>query len=198
MKRLPGIWSPAAAPGRGALTIVRVLRVVDTRDYELVGDRAVPVPGSGTERECDRCQRTHVVHAHVQLSDGSAAIVGTGCMGSADMAKRARSLAAKAKRDRTAEIALAHERVLVAELDRAVAMLPAPPVHTIRIVDTGDKYSRYRAEMGDAWVMLWKSTLEAPDRQSLIRSWREHRLAELGITHRHYMAQREVERSQRR
>lgn len=181
-----------------APAIVRVLRVVDTREYELVGDRAVPVPGTGNERQCDRCQRMHVVHAHVRLSDGSSAIVGTGCMGSGDMAKAARSLAAKAKRDRVEEIALAHARVLVAEEKRALAALPPPPVASIRIVDTGDKYGRYRAEMDGAWVVLWKNVLEDVDRETLIRSWREERLERAGIDQRHWKARRLVDEAERK
>lgn len=63
------------------LKIRRVIRVRDTRHYEEgPDDRWYPIPGSGVERDCDRCGRTHEVHAEVELSDGSQAVVGTGCM----------------------------------------------------------------------------------------------------------------------
>lgn len=62
-----------------ATTIVRVVAVHDTRDYVEDGDRFVPVAGSGQAHDCDRCGRSHEVHATVELSDGTMATVGTSC-----------------------------------------------------------------------------------------------------------------------
>jgi len=45
--------------------IVRVLSVVDTRQYEELGDKFRAIPGSGQESTCSRCGRTHEIHAEV-------------------------------------------------------------------------------------------------------------------------------------
>lgn len=50
------------------MEIVRIVRVVDTREYTEEGDRWVPVPGSGIENECARCGRLYEVHATVELA----------------------------------------------------------------------------------------------------------------------------------
>jgi hypothetical protein len=54
-------------------TITRILDVQDTRDRIEIGDRWVPVPGSGQRRACDRCCREHEIHVDVELSDGTRA-----------------------------------------------------------------------------------------------------------------------------
>lgn len=60
--------------------IVKVLKVLDTRNYEEVEpDIWKPIPGTGIENECQRCGRMHEVHAYVQLRDGRTAVIGTGC-----------------------------------------------------------------------------------------------------------------------
>ena len=57
--------------------IVKVLSVVDTRQYEEGSDgKFHPIPGSGSSRECDRCGREHEVHAQVELADRTTAVVG--------------------------------------------------------------------------------------------------------------------------
>jgi hypothetical protein len=61
---------------------MKILRIVDTREYEEApSGKWVPIPGSGNQRECDRCGRLHEVHAYVETDDGRTMIVGTGCMG---------------------------------------------------------------------------------------------------------------------
>lgn len=113
--------------------IVRVLEVVDTREYEEDGDRFVPVVGSGSPRDCDRCGRLHEVHAHVELDDGSEAVVGTGCMrqDEADVASRVRSMARRASslaRLRMTRAALVAKQGAWDAAWSDVAALPTPPV----------------------------------------------------------------------
>jgi len=113
--------------------IVRVLEVVDTREYEEEGDRFVPVVGSGSPRDCDRCGRLHEVHAHVELDDGSEACVGTGCMrqDEADVASRVRSMARRASSLARLHRERAALAAAVAAYEAAwsdVAALPTPPV----------------------------------------------------------------------
>ncbi len=84
----------------GMEKIVKILSIRDTRQYEEIGDKWVPIPGSGHENNCHRCGRSHEVWATVQLSNGQEAIVGTGCAGKddAEAAARFTSLDRAAKR----------------------------------------------------------------------------------------------------
>jgi len=68
-----------------SLKIEKVVKVVDTRQYEEQGDRWVPIAGSGEESTCARCGKPHEVHATVLLSDGTSEIVGTGCANRSSM-----------------------------------------------------------------------------------------------------------------
>ena len=116
-----------------ARRIVRVLDVVDTREYEEQGDGFVPVVGSGSPRDCDRCGRLHEVHAHVALDDGSEACVGTGCMrqDEAEVACRVRSMARRASslaRLRRERAALAAAVAAYGAAWCSVCALPMPPV----------------------------------------------------------------------
>ncbi len=58
---------------------MEILSVEDTRAYAAGTDgRFHPIPGSGRERACDRCGRTHEIH--VTVFDGNrTAVVGLGC-----------------------------------------------------------------------------------------------------------------------
>lgn len=67
-------------------TIVKIISIEDTRQYEEQGDRFVPIPGSGIENLCNRCGKPHEIHAMVELDNGETAIVGTGCMKKSEMA----------------------------------------------------------------------------------------------------------------
>lgn len=113
--------------------IVKVLEVVDTREFVEDGDRWIPVPGSGTEHACDRCGRTHEVHALVELADKSTAVVGSGCMKaeSVEVQKALRSGASRAKTlaRLKAELAGWKAKLTLAEQARAeVRALPYPAV----------------------------------------------------------------------
>ncbi len=92
--------------------IVKILKVKDTRQYQEEPDgRFYPIPGSGSEHECDRCGRIHEVHATVLTDDGQTLTVGTGCMlaESTEIARALLRLDHAAKR-------LAEYRALVASM----------------------------------------------------------------------------------
>lgn len=59
--------------------IVKVLSVIDTREYEDIDDKWVPIAGSGKANVCERCGKLHEVHATVELEDGTEALMGTSC-----------------------------------------------------------------------------------------------------------------------
>ncbi len=60
-------------------TILRLVTVIDTREWSVGPDGAFPIPGSGVMNECARCGAQHEIHAHVELSDGTRAIMGDTC-----------------------------------------------------------------------------------------------------------------------
>lgn len=162
--------------------IIRILEVVDTRDYMEEGDRWVPIPGSGAPNQCDRCGRTHEVHARVILADGANAIVGTGCMGKDSVAKEARSLAMKARR--RIELTSALEKVRQ-ELTAAVGAwarveaLPAPPIEEgiVRTLSDGTEQPIIRC--GDAEIWL-HSPATRTVREDVVRCWRGKRFLDSG------------------
>ena len=61
------------------MKIVKVVSVVDTREYEEQGDTFVPIPGSGKANDCGRCGRTHEIHWTVEVEGGTQAVVGGSC-----------------------------------------------------------------------------------------------------------------------
>jgi hypothetical protein len=105
-------------------TISHILAVRDTRDRIEVGDRFVPVPGSGQLRPCDRCGREHEIHVDVELSDGSRANIGSGCAKGESMEVRGRLKsavsAAKTRSKLRAELAVAREELTHAEKMRSM------------------------------------------------------------------------------
>lgn len=110
---------------------MKILKVVDTREYEEVGDgKWAPIPGSGNARECDRCGRLHEVHAYVETPSGGTMVVGTGCMGlGPDVARRYAAKATTiaklhAEREHLLEQVVAWETAERA----AAAMVPPEPV----------------------------------------------------------------------
>jgi hypothetical protein len=113
---------------------MKILRVVDTREYEEIADgKWAAIPGSGNARECDRCGRLHEVHAYVETDDGTTMIVGTGCMGLGP--EVARKLASKAgtiarlmaEREHVADLLTARE---AARREAEKLTPPEPEYHT--------------------------------------------------------------------
>jgi hypothetical protein len=114
------------------LEIKRIVNVVDTRQWEEgPDDRFHPIPNSGTVNQCDRCGRDHEIHATVELTDGTTATVGTGCMKQSAFDKALRSSATQAKNVArlTIELELAEKYTADRKAATEWAMsLDAPPV----------------------------------------------------------------------
>lgn len=144
------IGAPKANP-IGGDRIVKILSVVDTREYEEVADGVFkPIAGSGTQNECARCKRMHEVHATVQLADGRVSVVGTGCMKgeSVEVTKEVTSLANAAKR-------LASMNAMAGKLARELQQWDMqrrqvdklqPPAWTEGIFSWGGRYIRMGEE----------------------------------------------------
>lgn len=163
---------------------MKILRVVDTRDYVEQGDRWVPVPGSGQARECDRCGRLHEVHAYVEAPDGHTMVVGTGCMGLGPEA--ARKYAAKAgtvarlnaEREHLLDQIVAHE---TAEREVA-AMTPPEPVHVTKPWGTGVEVGGHGAIYESPHMGRVCSVAEAT--ATATRHWRDALVGSLsGVPH---------------
>lgn len=162
--------------------IPEILSVVDTREYEEVSEgKFAPIPGSGDSRECDRCGRTHEVHATVRYPDGAIKVVGTGCMelGSA-VARKAAGKASTVARLR-AELAATRARLEVAsEQETTVAAMTAPavvaskhPKHDFDILQCGD---------GPAvWCQFTRTDADLAERnRAAVSGWQDCRLREMG------------------
>jgi len=127
------------------MKITKLLGVEDTRELIEDGDRWIRVSGTGVVRHCDRCNRAHEVHAHVELEDGTAAIVGTGCMRADDLIQA--SAVRSALRTSERKLTLARrieklERALAAALaiEQEVARLPVPAiVRGERVTSSGER-----------------------------------------------------------
>jgi hypothetical protein len=170
--------------------IVKVLEVIDTREYIEDGDRFRPVAGSGVEHVCERCGRSHEVHAHVLLDDGREAVVGVSCAKreDAEIVKRLQSYDRAAKRLarlRAELVAAKAEAALYEEADRKARALPKPPV-TFKVhvgqhgEDAGKEWGEWN--MGDAYVWDLSSNkggdLGEARRYQLEESWIDKRRAE--------------------
>lgn len=152
------------------MRVSKIHAIRDTREYVEIGDRWVPVPGSGDARECDRCGRTHEIHAEVEYEDGTTAVVGTGCMGQGkDPAlKIGRSLATmvgtQARLCAELEAARARYAKINDAFDRAQA-LPVPEAEdtTIEIQHGARAGTRVLArQIGDVVAHdYWGPTVEA-------------------------------------
>ena len=110
--------------------IVKVLSIVDTREWiEGPDDRWIAVAGSGNARDCDRCGRSHEIHATVELSDRSTCIVGVGCAKaeSLDVQRSLASGATRAKRAGCRVLRKTRGGVLVGLYDANAAGMESDP-----------------------------------------------------------------------
>lgn len=167
------------------MQIARIIKVVDTREYVELGDRFVPVPGSGDSHDCDRCGTPHEVHAHVQLEDGTSRIVGTSCMGK-EWARAIRSATGRAQRAAAlqAELVLWRARLEQATVIETEVATLAPPTPV-----QGESKEHHRGEirvwhMGDAsvWV-LPGCRFDDERRRALVEEWRRLEREARGCRH---------------
>lgn len=167
-------------------TIARILDVRDTRDRIEVGDRLVPVPGSGDLRPCDRCCRDHEIHVDVELSDGRRANIGSGCAKGESMEVQSRLKsavsAAKTRSKLRGELSVAQdEHARASQAWRDVEALQAPPIE-LREERPDPHGVRQVWGMGDAYVWtLGGRSFDAERRQALLRSWQNERYRERGF-----------------
>lgn len=167
--------------GAEADRIARVLSVVDTREYEEIGDRWVPVPGSGVETPCARCGRIHEVHWIVELEDGSQADIGRTCAKAGTMDVRvvlgAESKAKRLARLRSEVVRLECELAERRAAEAKAAALPLPPV------EFGEQRFQNRpgirtATCGDACVWLLDGIYSEERAKTLEDAWRARRVQE--------------------
>jgi len=186
---------PASKPP----TIARILGVRDTRDRVEVGDRWVPVPGSGDLRACDRCGREHEVHVDVELSDGRRANVGSGCAKgeSLEVQSRLKSAvsAAKTRSRLRAELAVAREEhARAAHAWREVQALAAPSPRLLEETHE-ERGTRQVWGMDDArvWTLAGSRGFDTERRQALLSAWRGKHYRERGFDLPPYSYERRVE-----
>lgn len=173
--------------------IVKILAVKDTREYEEVGDKWKPIPGSGLEHDCDRCGKAHEVHATVLLEDGKTAIVGTGCMGKDDLELAKRFGRADRAAKRLAALRAELESVREAEVawDKAKAEVNALTIPEITETTLPGKIGRNRGEpiqvlvMDDAQAWILPGCTRTREREETLEMiWRGNRMRERGQTFR--------------
>jgi hypothetical protein len=187
------------------LRIVGIVSVVDTREREEVGDRWVPIPGSGIQSVCARCAKEHEVHAEVELSDGTTRVMGTGCARQQDpeVASRIKSLESAAKTLGknlhalgVAKVNLEKQRAVNAAAAAEVDKLVQPEMRLLTKEETAGHFGlRPNTEVwaiGDAFARTHKPTDDSLDAQgryawekrkrdeSLPWNWRRKRLDEHG------------------
>jgi len=172
--------------------IVKIVSVVDTRQYEERGDKWYPIPGSGTSNECARCGKPHEVHAEVALGNGKHIVVGTGCMrtDSAELLREMKNKVGVAKKKKVllAEIEqlkkLAEEYKIIEE--KAAKVIP-PWINLEKKTKTyEDGHKIHYLQLGDAilpgYTLDWKGDIKQEDKKQLEFTWRKKRERELGAT----------------
>ena len=177
MAKRAGFPLPASAR-TASLPSWRLISVVDTREFiEGENDRWYPVVGSGSLRACDRCGKSHEIHATMEDSTGRQWTVGVGCALKAspelDQQLKAGQSAATTLAKNEAEVAALRERLIVEQqVWDEVQRLPAPGLVT---VERNGKPWR-QTEDGKAGVleMMWVQSGDQRGMDSqVIRSWRE-------------------------
>ena len=183
-------------------TISRIIDVRDTRDRIEVGDRLVPVPGSGEVRPCDRCCREHEIHVDVELSDGRRANIGSGCAKGESMEVQSRLKsavsAAKTRSKLRGELAVAQDERARADAawNEVEALQPPQPVLVEETPDDYGRGVRQIWEMGEAHVWTVPGSREgfsAERRQALLNAWRGDRYRERGFERSPYSYKQRVD-----
>jgi hypothetical protein len=174
------------------LSIIKVLRVVDTRQYEEgPNDKWIPIPGSGNENQCFRCGRSHEVHAHVALADGREVICGTACgkEETAEVQGAIKSAASLAKRIAALSARVAADNATAAkyaECEAQVSILIPPAIE----VGTGTFTVGMNAGKpfpmlicGDASIPCYQGTITDERRACVLSVWKGNRMKEAGAPH---------------
>jgi hypothetical protein len=169
------------------MRITRITEIRDTRDFDYEVDAhgeevLKPIPGTGDPHNCDRCGRTHEVHATVELDDGSLAVVGSACANAGDdiSPKAFRSGAALATRIAKLRREIKALDAKLAGWRAAEAKTDAMPVPELAAAEGGGKTLLTCGDGDAAWC---RSGVTDERRQCAIGSWRRKRLAELGFRH---------------
>jgi hypothetical protein len=189
---------PANRPKGECLTenaqprIVKVLSVRDTRVYEETPEGTwKPIPGSGVEHQCDRCGRTHEVHAEVLLDTGKRAIVGTSCMRAESPEIIRQMLSLQRRQRRLAELQRDKARYDAARAAwlRARSIVAAMPVPEVTVTRQGEG-GRWEYRCGDGYPCWSHVPPEIDDyeqrRRCAIDAWRDKKMRELGQTPFYY------------
>lgn len=164
------------------MNILKVLSVVDTREYEEIGDRFVPIPGSGNANTCSRCARTHEIHWTVLLESNEQAVMGGSCANAAAIDEKAvRGAEDGACRLARLEKELSHWKSRFAELSAVVVQVEAlpRPEFTIETMTLSSGNSFPVIRLGDGDVIWCQFEGITPERKSLAeRSWMSKRISE--------------------
>lgn len=171
--------------------IVKVLSVIDTREYEEMDDKWVPIAGSGMANVCERCGKLHEVHATVELEDGTEALMGTSCA-RAEFSEAARKQMGRkenaAKRINALTAEMTALKAARAEWDRVyaeVSGLPMPDIEFGTLTESEEYKGRnpvYTATMGDANVWFHDANGFTEERRNtLVGAWRNRRMHEMGF-----------------
>lgn len=174
---------------RFAMKIVKILSVVDTRQYEEVGDKWVPIPGSGDEHECSRCGKPHEVHATVLTEDGKTKVVGTGCAAkdNMEMASRFNSLDRASKRLAMLKAEQKAYLTKVEKWDRnwkeTCAVQNPEILESFGIYQSGDKKGQKypTLKMGKAEVPCWLTGITDERRSAVLNVWRQMEMVSMGL-----------------
>lgn len=164
------------------MKIMKVVSVVDTREYEEQGDTFVPIPGSGKSNACGRCTREHEIHWTVLLEGGEQAVVGGSCAKS-DVIDRKRVASAErfATREKRLQRELATYESRLSELERVileVEALPKPPfIMGEKTLSDGTKIPVL--SMGDGQEIWCQFEGRTEERERVARhSWESKRIGE--------------------
>ena len=183
---------------KGYGKIKKVHRVHDTRQYEEHSDgKWHAIPGSGDARDCDRCGRSHEVHADVETESGHLLCVGTGCMDaeSADVASRIKSATSAAKTARRLEHELAGGRARQADYDRHKAEVEKLELPGVERGETGGGAGLTAWHMGDAQVKTHPGReFDAERQRALTDAWRRNRMRERGHASQPHWSEEDLER----
>lgn len=165
----------------------RIVSVVDTRDFVEEGDRVVRIPGTGNDRPCDRCGRSHEIHVTVEHADGRTMVVGLGCAGrsDADGRKVVASLTGLAKL--RAQLAGAERRA--ARWAELVELVDAETVPEIVKLDTAESGNYWLGTADGTRLALVHTWADLAEREQCARSsWRSNRLRALAGADHYRMA----------